>query len=288
MTADADKARVPVFDDHVHLRPDGHYMDAAKAYEKAGGTHFMLVHSPHDDFDGAEPAWERAFDRTVAAAEAVRKETGLRCWTMLGPYPVHLVHMTEKHGAEGAKARLLEGARIAARYVEEGKAVGIGEVGRPHFDVSDEVWAAANESLQGIMEIARDAGCPVQLHTESATPEVMEDLAGIATRAGLPLDKVVKHYSAPLVLPDEHHGLVPSVIASRSNIRRAAKECPEGRFFFETDYIDDLSRPNVVMPVDTVPKRVSGFLQSGDLTEETLHKSAVELVEKVYGVETGF
>jgi predicted urease superfamily metal-dependent hydrolase len=35
----------------------------------------------------------------------------------------------------------------------------------------------------------------------------------------------------------------------------------------ETDYIDEPTRPNVVMPCDTVPKRVKGLLANGDLTE---------------------
>ncbi|MBW3581550.1 MAG: TatD family hydrolase [Euryarchaeota archaeon] len=277
-------ARVPVFDNHVHLRPDGHHVEAAKAYEKAGGTHFMLVHSPHDDFVGDTPDWERAYDRTVATAEAVRKETGVQCWVALGPYPVHLVRMAETLGVERGVQQLIKGAETAARYVEEGKAVAIGEVGRPHFEVSDEVWDASNVALEEILGIARGAGCPAILHTESADPEVMADLGAIADRAKMPRDRVIKHYAPPLVKPEECHGLFPSIIASRKHIRKAAADAPGGRWFLETDYIDDLSRPDVVMPVDTVPRRVSGFLQSGDLGEEMLWKSGVEWVERLYGV----
>lgn len=279
---------VPVFDDHVHLREDGDHIEAAKRYEAAGGTHFMLVHNPYDDFRGSAPDWAGAFARTIKMAKRVREATGLKVWTLVGPYPVHLVRMAETIGLEEAKRHMIEGAEVAAEFVARGEAVGIGEVGRPHFDVTPEVWQASNEVLLRIMMVARTAACPVQLHTESATPEIMAELAGMATKAGLPLDKVVKHYSAPLVLPEEHHGLVPSIIASRKHIRRAVEHCQGGRFFLETDYIDDPGRPNVVMPIDTVPKRVSGFLQNGEITEELLHKSGVEWVERVYGVETGF
>ncbi len=281
-------ARVPVFDDHVHLRADGRFLEAAKEYEAAGGTHFMLVHSPHADFDGAAPDWERSFQRTVDTVAKVRAATGLRCWAVVGPYPVHLVRMAETLGLEEGARHMIEGAEVAARFVAEGKAVAMGEVGRPHFEVSPEVWEASNQVLLRILMVARQAVCPVQLHTESADPGVMQDLAAMARKAGLPLEKTVKHYSAPLVLPEENHGLVPSIIASRSHLRRAAELAPGGRFFFETDYIDDPGRPNVVMPVDTIPKRVAGFLQSGDFTPELLHRSGVEWVERVYGVETGF
>ncbi len=281
-------ASVPVFDDHVHLRQDGDHVSAVKRFEKAGGTHFMLVHSPHDDFTAGKPDWKKAFDRTVADAAQVRKETGVLCWPVIGPYPVHLVRMSETLGIEEAKRHILAGASEAARRVEEGEAVAIGEVGRPHFPVSEEVWAAANETLDEVLRIAKDADCPVQLHTESADPAVMQDLAGRAGRAGMPLERVIKHYSAPLVRDEEHHGLFPSVIASRRHVREALEGSPEGRFFLETDYIDDLSRAGAVLPIETVPKRVHGLLQNGELTQEQTHKIAVEWVERVYRVETGF
>lgn len=281
-------AEVPVFDDHVHLRQDGDHVAAAARFEKAGGTHFMLVHSPHDDFTAGKPDWKRAFDRTIADAAKVREQTGLRCWPVVGPYPVHLVRMSQDLGLDEAKRHIIEGAHEAARRVSQGEAVAIGEVGRPHFPVSEEIWSAANETLGEILHIAKEAGCPVQLHTESADPEVMRDLAARARLAGLPLERVIKHYSAPLVRDAEHHGLFPSVIASRRHLREAIEGSPEGRFFLETDYIDDLSRKGAVLPIETVPKRVRGLLQNGELTQEQAYKIAVEWVERVYDVETGF
>lgn len=283
-----DVTGLPVFDDHVHLRRDGDHVEAAKRYKQAGGTHFMLVHSPHDDFDGDRPKWREAFMRTVEDAKNVREETGLGCWAVVGPYPVHLLRMSKTIGLEEAKEEIVKGAEEAARFVDEGLAVGIGEVGRLHFEVPPEVQEAANEALHEVLKIAKQAQCAVQLHTESADPEVMRDLAERAKRAGMPLDRTIKHYSAPLVQEEENHGLFPSVIASRRHVREAAQGSPDGRFFLETDYIDDRSRPGAVLPIETVPKRITGFVQSGDLSEEQVHKIAVDWVEKVYGVETGF
>ncbi|HEV8595617.1 MAG TPA: metal-dependent hydrolase, partial [Thermoplasmata archaeon] len=34
---------MPVFDNHFHLDPRGLYLEAAKMFEKAGGTHLMLT-----------------------------------------------------------------------------------------------------------------------------------------------------------------------------------------------------------------------------------------------------
>ena len=49
----------------------------------------------------------------------------------------------------------------------EGKAVAIGEIGRPHYEVSAEEWDLQNEIMVYAMELAQEADCAVQLHTES-------------------------------------------------------------------------------------------------------------------------
>jgi len=136
------------------------------------------------------------------------------------------------------------------------------------------------------MEVARDIGCPVVLHTESATPEVWKDLADMADKAGLARNKVIKHYSPPAVLPEENQGLFPSVLSSRKNIREALSKGT--RFFMETDYIDEPSRPNVVLPPDTVPKRTMGLILNGEMTEEQAWIIHKENFETVYGIELEF
>jgi TatD-related deoxyribonuclease len=111
----------------------------------------------------------------------------------------------------------------------------------------------------------------------------MAEFAAMADAAGLARDHVIKHYCGPLVLADEHHGLVPSVICGRSNLRAALQKDPDGRFLLETDYIDEPTRPNVVMPPDTVPKRVLGLLQNGEMTEAAAHRIGAGLPARLYG-----
>ena len=57
--------------------------------------------------------------------------------------------------------------------VLEEKAVAIGEVGRPHYPVSPEELDVHNRLIHYAMELSKDAGCPVQLHTESAGPRTI-------------------------------------------------------------------------------------------------------------------
>ena len=133
------------------------------------------------------------------------------------------------------------------------------------------------------MGVAKDVGAPVMLHTEHTEPATMQEFGEMADRAGLARDRVIKHYCGPLVATDEHYGLVPSVIAGRSNIRKALAKDHQGRFLLETDYIDSPERPNVVMPCDTVPKRVLGLMQSGEIDEPTAWSIGKEMPERLYG-----
>jgi TatD-related deoxyribonuclease len=134
------------------------------------------------------------------------------------------------------------------------------------------------------MGLAKDAGVPIMLHTEHTTPATMEEFGRMADKAGLGRDRVIKHYCGPLVEEDAH-GLVPSIIAGRSNIQAALLKA-KGRaidFLLETDYIDEPTRPNVVMPCDTVPKRTRGLLENGTMTVEQAQRIHGDLPRRLYG-----
>jgi predicted urease superfamily metal-dependent hydrolase len=51
----------------------------------------------------------------------------------------------------------------------------------------------------------------------------------------------------------------------------------------ETDYVDEPTRPNVVLPCDTVPKRTRGLLANGDLTEAQAFEIHATLPRRLYG-----
>jgi TatD-related deoxyribonuclease len=279
-------AGIPIHDNHFHCKPDGWKgLGAVREFMAAGGTSIAHVRLPSYPSTVAE--FERTCRDHAAFGERIRKETGCTVHTVLGPYPLEPMKVAEAKGWDAA----LEFGRgcfdVAKRLCEEGLAVCIGEVGRAHFDVPVEVQARNNELLLYGMQAARDAGVPVMLHTEHAEPETMAEFAAMADKAGLSRGRVIKHYCGPLTGAGEHHGLVPSVIAGRSNIRpaieksRAAGE--PGRFLLETDYIDEPSRPNVVMPCDTVPKRVKGLLANGELGEAEAVSIGETWPRRLYG-----
>ena len=177
---------------------------------------------------------------------------------------------------------MISGMDIAADYIKEGKAIALGEIGRPHFPVSEEIIEASNNIMKYGMVKARDLGCAVVLHTEGGTQDVCRELAEIAQSAGLPLDKVVKHFSGPIIMESDNHGLFPSVLASRSNVEKAISQ--GNRFMMETDYLDDPRRPGAVLGIKTVPKRTKAFLEAGLFSDEDVWAIHKDYPEKLFGI----
>ncbi len=280
-------AEYPILDNHMHLQQDGLCEKAAMDFENTGGTHIILSHMPYHTINITKgDDFQKEYDITLNTANRVRETTNVKVFTTLGPYPVRLIRLEEKHGLEAAVDIMKKGMELAAKAVEEKQAVAIGEVGRPHFPVSSEIWEASNEIMLYGMELAKDVDCPIVLHTESAGPEVWEELALMADEAGLRREMVIKHYSPPIVKEEENHGLFPSVLASRKSIKEALSH--NTRFMMETDYIDDLRRPGAVMAPTTVPKRTKALILNGDMGVEAAIAIHQYWPEKLYGIEIEF
>ncbi|UCE81326.1 MAG: TatD family hydrolase [Methanobacteriota archaeon] len=278
---------VPILDNHVHLEPTrGRNIEAVRDFERVGGTHIIVSHQPYKELrvDSLDD-FRKSFDLTISTVERINSETSVKAYATVGPYPVELLHLEKRLGLEKAKETMKDGMAIAAEYVREGKALAIGEVGRPHFEVSERILEASNDILADAMSLAREEGCAIVLHTETGTKETMMDLAKIADDVGLDRAKVVKHYSPPIVLPEENFGLMPSVLASKEGVREALSKGT--RFMMETDFLDDPRRPGAVMAITTVPKRTLSFISQGLMTEEQAHTIHFENPREVYGPSFG-
>ncbi len=274
-----------IFDNHLHLSPKGQGVEAARLFERTGGTAMVITHLPQHDIRISSPKdYEVAFRRTLDMAKTVRAGTNLKVYVAVGPYPVELLRFIDSFGREKA-IEIQKGAMdIAGRLFKEGEIIAIGEIGRAHFPVEAEKQNACNKVMMYGMKVAKDVGCPVVLHTEPATPEVCREIAGMADKIGLAREKVVKHFSGPLVKESENHGLMPSVLAREDNIVKAVRQ--GGRFFMETDYLDDPRRPGAVLSPATVPKRTKALIEKGLLSEEVAMAVHEEWPRKVYGIET--
>ena len=273
--------KVPVYDNHLHMSPSGRNVDALREYEAAGGTGLTLVTLPYKEVmirEGGD--FERSYEITYRLAAKAREVTDLEINIAVGPYPVLIIALAEQYGLEKAEDTMVRGMEDAARDVAEGKAVAIGEVGRPHFPVSREIWDASNRVLLRGFELAREVDCPVIIHCES-DDGTDGSLAELADRAGLDRGLVVKNSSPPWVLPEETHGVMPSLPASKKNIREALAKGTD-RFMIETDFIDDPEKPGAIMSVNTVPKKVAAWVANGNVPEESIYRICRDIPDSLY------
>lgn len=271
-----------MYDNHVHMSPSGRNVEALMEYRAAGGTALTLVTLPYPEVHietGADFA--RSYEITFDLAHKAREATGMEINVAVGPYPVLLIALAERYGLERAESIMMEGMEAAGRAVEEGRAAAIGEIGRPHFDCPADIWNSSNRVLARGMEIARENDVPVIIHCESGTTETNRSLSEIARGVGLDPGLVVKHSSPPFVTEEETYGVMPSMPASKTNIKEALSKGTD-RFMLETDYIDDPSKPGAVMSIATVPNKVKWMLASGTADEETLFRICRDIPDSLY------
>lgn len=271
----------PVLDNHFHVQPHGLFLEAVRAFHAAGGTHITHIPIPGREPKRTKADWRAFFEGHLAVSDRIERETPVRVIRAVGPYPVEFVESAKAGDVERAAEAFRAGYEAAVELLREGRAHVLGEVGRAHFPVPEEVQRRLNEMLEEGLALAAEAHVAAILHTEHATPEVFAELSDLANRARFPLDRLVKHYSPPFIGPKENHGLVPSLIASRSNVQAALAQ--GSRFMLETDFIDEPTRPNVVLPPDAVPRRTKAMRQQG-VPEDVLLRIHQHLPQHVYGV----
>ncbi len=274
---------LPILDNHMHLNPAGRCLDAVREFTRAGGTHIVLVSLPPWSLGieiNAPEDYRQVFDKVLKIARLAQEAEKVKVFVVLGVHPAEINRLSEHFGMSRAVEIMKGGLEIASEYVEKGLAVGL-KSGRPHYEIEPKIWDASNDIMRHSFTLAKDAGCAVQLHTESATEEGLAEIAGIAREAGLAPQKVVKHFSPPMVKICEKHGIFPSVLAAEDAIEKALSEGT--RFMMETDYIDDLKRPGSVLGPKTVPKRTKQLIP--EWGEDVFWKIHKENPEKVYGVE---
>ncbi len=275
--------KLPATDNHMHLDPErGVGTEAVSRFAKKGGCTAFIVVKPRSGTPDAEKLIQNnlATQKLVASAQ---ERSGVRCYAVLGVHPVEIDRMVRAAGADRAVEHAVKATEHAVEQVEQGRACALGEYGYPHYPVSDEVLEACDRVLVHALELARDAGCAVQLHTPAFSDELRRRLLGIVEQANFSTSKLVKHFSPPDFREIADTGMVPSVIATKKNIRAALKA--GSSFMMESDYIDELSRPGAVVSPGAVPKVTAALHYAGVLTEELAWRIHVELPERTYGVE---
>jgi TatD-related deoxyribonuclease len=275
-------ADLPVVDHHAHLHPSHEGVEAARRFRAAGGTHLFLA---TQSYEAACPmgleGYRRQFETTEALARQIGGATELVVYVVVAPYPIDLLAQIEQLGLEAAVALQESALELAGRWIEEQRAVALGEVGRPHFPVDPSVGPAVEGVFRRALEVARDVRAPAVVHCEDLDADGYRGLASFAATVGFPVGRLVKHYARSFVPAPERLGIVPSFLARREAVHDARGD--PGPWFLETDFLDDPRRPGAVLDIATVPRRAVALAGEGPAGVELLHRIFVDSVRTVYG-----
>ena len=263
---DGEKWNGPITDGHLHLDRKGRCLDAAIDFESSGGTRLILVHKPNfsklpEDIDDVSTAYLE----TISIANEVRTSTNIHVQVILGPHPVVWSHQIESLGEKRATELHIESVDLALRYFESGDCVGIGEIGRPHFPVSSEVWESANRMLEELLTRCSKKNAPVQFHVEDKGSSTFQELSQICSKANYPKSIALRHYAPADVSPSFTSKLPVTVSMGRGSVQKIASTIDVNLLFkgdhppvlMETDYLDDPKRPGAVLGPRTIAKRTN-------------------------------
>ena len=285
----------PIIDQHMHLDRTNLFLDAVANFSSSGGTGIMLVHKP--SFSGSLPTdlqgYREAYSDTISMADEVRTEFGLGVGVVLGPHPVVWEKQIPELGIKASSELHLEAVSLALEYIDSGHAHCLGEVGRPHYPVEEEIWTRANDLLLEILSMASSSGTSVQLHVEENGEKTYSELSQLCKSSGISSERAIRHFAPPNVSADFTNGLSATVNVGKGSIETIVETAREAAspWGMETDFLDDNRRPGAVLGPKTVPKRTqeicSSLLSEGwseNEVESLLTKVHSEWPESLYGL----
>jgi TatD-related deoxyribonuclease len=202
-------------------------------------------------------------------------------YSVVAPYPVDLIAAERALGLEAAVELQERALDLAGAWVRDHRAVALGEVGRPHFEVPAPIASASTRVFRHALEVARDVGCPVVVHSADLDAGGLRELAAEASDAGVRPGNVVKHYARAPVDTASSSGIARSYLARREMVRGVLGE--PAPWFLETDYLDDPARPGAVLDLATVPRRARQVAEDLQGSADRLWVPFAESIERVYG-----
>ena len=261
----------PILDQHIHLDRNNRFLEAIREFANSGGTGINLVHKPNfSRLPESLSEYRDAYEETLQMAKEIRNQFTISVSVILGPHPVAWEHQIHTIGLEKSTTLHLEAIKLALEYISKGDAVCLGEVGRPHYPVDENIWEASNSLLLEIMKLAAKAEVSIQLHVEDNGEKTYSDLAKLCDEASLPRYLAIRHYAPADISEEFTHGLSATVSVGKGSIQKIVETLSKSNSYWgmETDFLDDPKRPGAVLGPKTVAKRT--------------HQLSKELIEKGY------
>ncbi|MEM0140200.1 MAG: TatD family hydrolase [Ferroplasma sp.] len=264
----------PIFDNFMHIRRKGTFLEAARKFKKSGGTVLNHVNFPDYDYT-PKTHYIELYEETEKISQAI-SSIGINTVTTIGPYPLDYFYFAEA-GLDPVEC-MKSGIEIAVNHIINGKADALGEIGFPHFPVNPAVQAHSEAILIYAMEKCCDHDIPLIIHTEDMSGQrykYIEKLAQKYYRS----DRIMKHHanSTDLQYGDS---ILKSLVATRDNVRKAIAS--KNDFLLETDYTDQIDKPGKVIPPESVPRRAEMIRNQYPCYDEIFQKIFSEIPYRFY------
>ncbi len=263
-----------VFDNHFHLNYNGDFLRSIDTFIRAGGNAINLTNLPDDA--GSDNYYKNIYENTIKMAEKIRIERNIEVIVTIGPYPLDYFYFKD-HGINASEI-MKNAILLAARYIKDGKADAIGEIGFPHFPVDGNTFSVFHDLLDFTFSVDSDIKVPVVLHTHDLGQNDYLDIDNMARRYGI-AGLIVKHHARvnDLSVKSDTWKSIP---ATRKNIRDALPVTRD--FMMETDFVDDPHDSNRYLPADSVPKRKIMIQQEYPDADDIFSKIFQDIPEKIY------
>lgn len=266
-----------VFDNFLHIRRNGYFLDAVDEFKKYGGTSMNIVNFPDYNY-APENHYTKLYEETISVAREA-SHRGVNTVITIGPYPLDYFYFLSA-GMDPILS-MMKGIDLAAKMIIEGKADSMGEIGFPHFPVEDNVYNDSSTILEYALDVCNDHDIPLILHTEDMSSHRYAKLEEIIKKH-YSTDRVMKHHANPIDL-GYSTSILKSLVASRNNVREALESRYD--FLLETDYTDQREKPGKVIPVYSVPKRCKMIKDSCINYSEIFHRIFEEIPYRFYRKE---
>ena len=264
-----------VFDNFVHIRRAGYFLDAAREFMKYGGTSMNIANFP-DYIYTPDSHYEKLYSETVNVSRAVWK-TGIKTVTTIGPYPLDYFYF--QSAGKNPVEYMKKGIDLAAYLIINGEADAMGEVGYPHFPVDAKIYDDSGDILKYALDVCHDRNIPLILHTEDMDKNGYLRIEELIKKH-YKIERVMKHHANARDI-SFNDSILKSVVASRNNVRSAIES--RKTFLLETDYTDQKEKPGKVIPIFSVPKRAEMIKNSYIDYMEIFHKIFEEIPFRFYG-----
>ena len=281
----------PISDAHCHANPKGlGASEVATRFRRAGGWFLALVSLPphYYGFDLSTEGMLKAIDAHVKECESARK-LGVKVACIAGLHPAVIDRLVKAVGPARADEVVSKVDRVL-KYLRElrrrGAIDGFGEFGRPHYKTLPESVVVNELILTKVFEIAEEVGGVIHLHLEQGGALTVRSVHMILRDYSIEPRRIIFHHSTLKMIAEAgEYGYSATFTGRKEVIKAVSKVCCNTLCMIESDYIDDPSRPGVVMYPWEIQQEVSNALREASVSEDLINRILVDNIVEVYDVE---